>query len=714
MSLATDALIRIFTTSEYYDLLDNNKINEQALLQACKHQDKQFPHDKLYGFIMSLYGRKLAKMLDDVLLYEDEKTQKAIKYSSKKCYQLILDAERDDSGVIHLDQAMHLAAMNNLDNTINGFCNKYAITKSRLIKLLDSCVIQLKGWVGYFKSQHQKENSRVIIKLWLTHFFEYSEKEKLEFNDEFFERFIAVETAQSQLVVKIFKYYTSIEYPHFKTMFDDYAVHRLSLVKLLLILHKGLELSSQQSVTLNFSQAAEKKLFSAIANKPSMQWVLCMDTRSDSVRSAIEKDKCHETFGVAGFFNFALEYHSQQQVCRQAPLIVEPEFKVIEKESSKLFDKIVHFFYQGYAYNNKSASASFETFNLLGLLSYIFAITKQFLTSYRDLQKPLSCDLDFQLDELDVISINSIVDKAESLLTTIGLTENFAETIVFCGHKATTANNPFESTLACGACGGNSGLVNAVFVAKVLNSPLIRHKLKQKAIDIPASTRFLAAGHDTTTCQVQIISNSNDTPKIQEKISQLNDWLKQLSAQIIEKNSKLYPDNNAKTDRPYHWAETLPELGLANNAMLIVGPREITKDLQLDGKAFLHCYSIKNDNNFVNLKAIMNGPMVVAHWINMQYYASSVAPQLYGAGSKSNHNLIPGVGVIIGKYGDLQTGLPLQSVFNREQRLHMPLKLHVYIHAPQHAIDAIVNENDYLQNLVEGGWISIDSLFSRA
>ena len=74
--------------------------------------------------------------------------------------------------------------------------------------------------------------------------------------------------------------------------------------------------------------------------------------------------------------------------------------------------------------------------------------------------------------------------------------------------------------------------------------------------------------------------------------------------------------------------------------------------------------------------------MVVAHWINMQYYFSTVDPDVFAAGDKTVHNIVAGVGVTEGAGGDLKVGLPLQSLFVEDRAFHEPLRLLTVVEAP--------------------------------
>ena len=65
----------------------------------------------------------------------------------------------------------------------------------------------------------------------------------------------------------------------------------------------------------------------------------------------------------------------------------------------------------------------------------------------------------------------------------------------------------------------------------------------------------------------------------------------------------------------------------------------------------------------------MTAPLIVGQWINMEHYFSAVDPWFWGSGSKVIHNVVSGVGVMLGSQSDLQTGLPLQTVNNGARAL---------------------------------------------
>jgi uncharacterized protein YbcC (UPF0753/DUF2309 family) len=96
---------------------------------------------------------------------------------------------------------------------------------------------------------------------------------------------------------------------------------------------------------------------------------------------------------------------------------------------------------------------------------------------------------------------------------------------------------------------------------------------------------------------------------------------------------------------------------------------------RLEGRAFLHDYRWREDAGFGVLELILTAPVVVASWISLQYYGSTVAPEAFGAGDKLLHNVTGGIGVVEGNGGLLRAGLPWQSVHDGAALAHEPLRL---------------------------------------
>eukprot|EP00611_Tribonema_gayanum_P004180 TRINITY_DN13370_c0_g1_i2.p1 TRINITY_DN13370_c0_g1~~TRINITY_DN13370_c0_g1_i2.p1 ORF type:complete len:256 (+),score=48.96 TRINITY_DN13370_c0_g1_i2:230-997(+) len=162
--------------------------------------------------------------------------------------------------------------------------------------------------------------------------------------------------------------------------------------------------------------------------------------------------------------------------------------------------------------------------------------------------------------------------------------------------------------------------------------------------------------------------------------------------------------------RAQNWAEIRPEWGLAGCAAFIAAPRTATAGRDLGGRAFLHSYDWQADEGFGTLELIITAPVVVASWISLQYYGSSVAPEMFGGGNKLIHNVVGGIGVIEGNGGKLRPGLPWQAVHDGEGLQHEPLRLSVMIEAPREEMIRILDKHPAVRALFDNGWLHLFAL----
>jgi len=313
------------------------------------------------------------------------------------------------------------------------------------------------------------------------------------------------------------------------------------------------------------------------------------------------------------------------------------------------------------------------------------------------------------------VSPADLCQLAEGFLRTIGLTNHFARVVLLIGHGGETKNNPHAAGLDCGACCGQPGDTNARAAAALFNDEHIRSGLSARGIEIPKTTLFVAGLHNTTTDGVTLFVESPasdhqiDLVEAQNVLERAGVATRRERAPLLGLGGLSDEGLQAAMEqRARNWAEVRPEWGLTRNAALIVAPRERSRHMTFEGRAFLHDYRFEDDKDHAILEAIMTGPLVVAHWINFQYYASTVDNVRYGCGDKVLHNIVGGhLGVFEGNGGDLRIGLSLQSLHDGERWVHAPLRLAVFIEASRAAIDGVLEKHPKVKGLVDNEWLHL-------
>lgn len=465
-------------------------------------------------------------------------------------------------------------------------------------------------------------------------------------------------------------------------------------------------------------------------NRASAQMVFCIDVRSERYRRQLEASADSvETFGFAGFFGVPIEFAAlgESEGTSQVPALLTPQFRVEEgirssgqtsEEDAVSSRMLVRSVRKSWKKFQTSASSCFGFVETAGVFSGI----KLFLKSIG--QQGHSCahrhdgiskqDQNKAAPSLEGLvkqglTIERQAEMAAGILRGIGITDNFARLVVFCGHGSQTENNPLQAGLDCGACGGHSGEPNARFAAAMMNQPDVREALVEHGIEIPSDVHFLAALHNTTSDEITFFDVDQLPLSHNHDLEDLIQSTKTASKQTrLERLPSLAGNEVSDVFRRINdWSEVRPEWGLAGNAAFIVAPRSMTSSINLDGRSFLHSYDYRSDEGFQVLEQIMTAPMVVAHWINMQYYASTVDNQHFGSGSKTIHNVVGQFGVLSGNGGDLTTGLAWQSLHDGTDYQHEPLRLQAVIAAPRSAIDNIVAKHSLLDDLLGNGWLHL-------
>jgi len=498
-----------------------------------------------------------------------------------------------------------------------------------------------------------------------------------------------------------------------------------------LILQQAFDYATQRNLIdkINSHQPAEKSKSVAIA-----QVAFCIDVRSEVFRRKLETVQPHiETLGFAGFFGFPIKFVplGQEEGANQCPVLLAPSYTVKERlktpelEAKALKNRSIYaHIMRAWKAFKSGAISCFGFVSPLGIYFLPKIITDSFSMTrtvpkpetfglsgkeVKDLTVGVASEEDFT--QFTGIPVDHRISLAESMLKGMSLTENFAPLVVIAGHGSDTTNNPHGTGLDCGACGGHSGAPNAKVAAAVLNDPLVRKGLESRGLMIPQSTLFIAALHNTTTDEVVLFADKESLPEFQmSHFNKLESALREAGKLTRLERSLRMKISDEDVDkkiiqRSRDWSQVRPEWGLAGCSSFIVAPRERTAHLDLGGKAFMHNYSWQKDQDFKVLETIMTAPIVVTSWINLQYFASTVDNKRFGAGNKTLHNVVGGVGVLEGFAGDLRVGLPIQSVHDGEKYQHQPQRLNVIIEAPIDEMSKILSRHPSVKNLCDNEWI---------
>ena len=474
--------------------------------------------------------------------------------------------------------------------------------------------------------------------------------------------------------------------------------------------------------------------------RAAAQAVFCIDVRSEVYRRALETVGPRvQTLGFAGFFGILMEYVPFGSVDAKGhlPILFNPSFRILEqpnvattKEVSDQVAKRHTRMRLAYAWKTFRTSAA-STFTFVEATGLLYAPklfgdsmgwsrpvphpeAKGLRSGAHGRLAPKLAPVSGSGADANGIPESERAGAAEFALRNMGMIRNLSRLVLLVGHGSTTANNPQATGLDCGACAGQTGEASARIAVALLNDPHTRKGLVEKGIVIPADTYFMAGLHDTTTDEVELF-DADDVPASHvEDLAQLRQWLHAAGEMTRMERATLLGTGDlsqAAVNADIHrrtrdWAQVRPEWALAGNAAFIAAPRTRSAPCNLAGRAFLHDYKWNDDVQFGTLQLIMTAPMVVANWINMQYYGSVVDNHRFGSGNKVLHNVVGGsVGVLEGNGGDLRVGLALQSLHDGERWIHEPMRLNVFIEAPRDAIDDVIVRHEMVRQLIENAWI---------
>ena len=476
------------------------------------------------------------------------------------------------------------------------------------------------------------------------------------------------------------------------------------------ILQEAAERAAQRALAQTLAAPAT----AATDNRPSLQAAFCIDVRSEVFRRALESvNPAIQTLGFAGFFGLTASHRRFASDVRELrlPVLVTPGLTTCSGGPDDAeADRSARF--------KARAKRAWGRFKLAAVSSFAFVEATGPVYAGKLVSDALGLHAKAAPNDpaprLDpVLDLATRTKVAGTVLRAMSLTANFAKLVLLAGHGANVVNNPHASGLHCGACGGYSGEVNARLLAALLNDPEVRAGLVPQGIEIPADTLFLGALHDTTTDAVTLYVDDHPSTPHQTDIRQAKVWLD--AAGVVSRGERALrlpraAGESSLASRSRDWAEVRPEWALAGCKAFIAAPRRRTAGKTLEGRAFLHDYDWKIDRDFGVLELILTAPVVVASWISLQYYGSTVAPKIFGGGNKLLHNVTGGIGVVEGNGGVMRAGLPWQSVHDGERYVHEPLRLSVCIEAPREAMTEILKRRESVRALFDNRWLHLFAL----
>ena len=333
-------------------------------------------------------------------------------------------------------------------------------------------------------------------------------------------------------------------------------------------------------------------------------------SKSEIIRKDVDRKGNNETFWYAGFFGITMDYESLNNGLskKACPPIVPSAYKTSEiainnnQQKKKAYQKkrdrlkFSEYFLKRMKNMLPSAFGFVEGSGFYYGLSiiartlspgFIYNFKNKTNTSYESICVP---DININSTGEEAHSGIPLDEKVAIVKSAFDLTgwKQFSPLVLFVGHGSHSANNPFGSSLDCGACAASPGRHNARMLAKLANLPEVRTSLATRFnLNIPEDTIFIGAEHNTTTDDI-VIFDSEVPASHKERLDKLKNNLRK--AQQTATMERLHADNSVALAqrKASDWSETRPAWGLAKNAGFIVGPRNHTEGTNLDGRCFLH------------------------------------------------------------------------------------------------------------------------------
>lgn len=468
---------------------------------------------------------------------------------------------------------------------------------------------------------------------------------------------------------------------------------------------------------------------------PVCQVVCCIDDREESFRRYLEeRNSDYQTFGTAGFFGVDAEFHSlYEKPAPYCPVNVIPthhvevraregaQDRLMGLQKAKTLQSDVEMFIE-----TKSRSLVRGWLLALGGVAALIPLSLSTLAPrlMHKFRIYLTRSLINPSDESAIVfadeegetgegrfTLNEMAHRVKTLLISTGLAKGLAPLVVVMGHGSFSTNNPYRSAYDCGACGGRPGRLNPRVFALMANRRDVREKVRELGVEIPETTDFLGAFHNTCTDGVEYFDLDSLSGANRKIFERFKADVEIARAQNALERCRRFDDAEVSTvgqaiahveSRAHHIAQPRPEYGHATNALCIVGRREITKGLFLDRRAFLVSYDKTVDAELSALRGLLRAVIPVCMGINLEYFFSALDNQKYGAGTKLPHNVTSLLGLMTGYCSDLRTGLPAQMV-----EIHEATRLLVVLDLEPERVEELLASESELNKVVRNHWVSL-------
>jgi uncharacterized protein YbcC (UPF0753/DUF2309 family) len=475
---------------------------------------------------------------------------------------------------------------------------------------------------------------------------------------------------------------------------------------------------------------------------PRFQAVFCIDEREESIRRHLEEvaTDCH-TYATAGFFSVPIYYRGidDAHYVPLCPVVIRPQHWVAERAAEDLEQTHLRrakarraLGMASHTIHNTSRSLTLGALltSMVGVVASVPLVARTLfprLTSRirrrigRFVEAPETTRLQLERTEADPgpegghigFSLEEMANLGQKVLQEMGLTSGFARLFLVVGHGSCSVNNPYTSAYDCGACGGSPGGPNARALAQMLNDTRVRQLLAGRGIMIPPETHFVGCMHNTCRDDMSYFDLDLVPRSHTAEFEHAREMLEAACARDAHERSRRFVSapltlsfsaaRQHVEGRSEDLAQVRPELGHATNALCIVAPRDTTRGLYFDRRAFLVSYEANQDDAEHSILArILGAVFPVCAGINLEYYFSCVDNHGWGSGTKLPHNVTSLVGVMDGAASDLRTGLPWQMV-----EIHEPVRLLFVIEVEPEAMLRMINRHQVVGRLCRNGWVRL-------